>query len=117
MDIDAATRAINTVGLDYYLLKPWSRPEEKLDRVPDELTEDWLTDCRPPLEGVRYIGHRWSLRTYEIQDLRHCFWAASQKQRKYLSRLFANLGRLQWSGDRRVRQAGQESCAHVAICQ
>src|SRR5690242_11052092 len=29
-DIDAALRAINTVGLDYYLLKPWDPPEEKL---------------------------------------------------------------------------------------
>ncbi len=29
-DIDAAIKAINTVKLDYYLLKPWQPPEEKL---------------------------------------------------------------------------------------
>ncbi|HJW29742.1 MAG TPA: response regulator, partial [Saprospiraceae bacterium] len=29
-DIEAAIRAINTVKLDYYLLKPWDPPEEKL---------------------------------------------------------------------------------------
>src|ERR687886_2694296 len=28
-DMDAAIRAINTVRLDFYLLKPWSPPEEK----------------------------------------------------------------------------------------
>src|SRR5216683_77098 len=68
-DIDAAIRAINTVGLDYYLLKPWSPPEEKLYPVLDELIEDWLADYKPPFEGVRLIGHRWSARSYEIKDL------------------------------------------------
>src|SRR5512147_776597 len=29
-DIEAAIKAINTVRLDYYLLKPWNPPEEKL---------------------------------------------------------------------------------------
>jgi len=29
-DTEAAMTAINEVGLDYYLLKPWSPPEEKL---------------------------------------------------------------------------------------
>jgi thioredoxin reductase (NADPH) len=68
-DIDAAIRAINTVGLDYYLLKPWSPPEEKLYPVLDELIEDWLADYKPPFEGVRLIGHRWSARSHEIKDL------------------------------------------------
>jgi thioredoxin reductase (NADPH) len=68
-DIDAAIRAINTVGLDFYLLKPWSPPEEKLYPVLDELIEDWLGDYKPPFEGVRLIGHRWSARSHEIKDL------------------------------------------------
>jgi thioredoxin reductase (NADPH) len=68
-DIDAAIRAINTVGLDYYLVKPWSPPEQKLYPVLDELIEDWLADYRPPFEGVRIIGHRWSARSHEIRDL------------------------------------------------
>jgi thioredoxin reductase (NADPH) len=33
------------------------------------LIEDWLADYRPPSEGVRLIGHRWSARSYEIKDL------------------------------------------------
>src|SRR5215218_245690 len=68
-DTEAAIRAINTVGLDYYLLKPWSPPEQKLYPVLDELIEDWLADYRPPFEGVRLIGHRWSTRSHEIKDL------------------------------------------------
>jgi len=68
-DIDAAIRAINTVSLDYYLLKPWSPSDEKLYPVLDELIEDWLADYKPPFEGVRLIGHRWSARSHEIKDL------------------------------------------------
>ena len=29
-DTDAAVRAINDAGLDYYLMKPWDPPEERL---------------------------------------------------------------------------------------
>jgi thioredoxin reductase (NADPH) len=68
-DIDAALRAINVVGLDYYLLKPWDPPAEKLYPVLDELIEDWLADYRPQFEGVRLIGHRWSARAHELKDL------------------------------------------------
>src|SRR5215207_7944109 len=31
-DTDVAIRAINEIGLDYYLLKPWDPPEERLYR-------------------------------------------------------------------------------------
>src|ERR1043166_3942664 len=68
-DIEAAIRAINNVKLDYYLLKPWDPPEEKLYPVLDDLIEDWLAEYRPPFEGVRLIGHRWSARSHEIKDL------------------------------------------------
>lgn len=68
-DIDAAIRAINTVGLDYYLLKPWDPPDEKLYPVIDDLLGDWLAHYDPPFEGVRVIGHRWSARSYGVKDL------------------------------------------------
>ena len=55
-DIDAAIHAINMVGLDYYLLKPWSPPEQKLYPVLDELIEDWLADYKPPFR--RRAPHR-----------------------------------------------------------
>jgi thioredoxin reductase (NADPH) len=68
-DIEAAIRAINIVGLDYYLLKPWSPPEQKLYPVLDDLIEDWIANYKPSFEGVRLIGHRWSARSHEIKDL------------------------------------------------
>src|ERR1051326_539286 len=68
-DIEAAIQAINLVGLDYYLLKPWSPPEQKLYPVLDELIEDWLADYTPPFDGIRLIGHRWSARSHELKDL------------------------------------------------
>ena len=68
-DTDAALRAINIVGLDYYLLKPWDPPDEKLYPVLDDLVEEWLANYKPPFEGVRLIGHRWSVRSHEIRDL------------------------------------------------
>jgi thioredoxin reductase (NADPH) len=67
-DIDAAIRAINSVGLDYYLLKPWDPPEEKLYPVLDDLLDDWLAHYEPPFEGVRVIGHRWSARSHDVKD-------------------------------------------------
>ena len=36
-DTDAAIAAINQVGLDYYLLKPWDPPEEQLFPVVEDL--------------------------------------------------------------------------------
>jgi thioredoxin reductase (NADPH) len=68
-DIDVAIRAINTVGLDYYLLKPWDPPDEKLYPALDELLDDWIAHYEPPFEGVRLIGHRWSARSHEVKDL------------------------------------------------
>ena len=50
-DIDAAMRAINRVGLDYYLLKPWDPPDRKLYPVLDELIEDWLADWQAAIRG------------------------------------------------------------------
>jgi thioredoxin reductase (NADPH) len=68
-DIEAAIRAINTVGLDFYLLKPWSPPEQKLYPVLDDLLDDWQADYKPPFEGIRLIAHRWSARSHDIKDL------------------------------------------------
>ena len=42
---------------------------EACSPVMDELIEDWLADYKPPFEGVRVIGHRWSARSHEIKDL------------------------------------------------
>src|SRR5258707_12944259 len=39
-DTDAAIRAITSVQIDHYLMKPWAPPEERLYGVLDELLDD-----------------------------------------------------------------------------
>lgn len=67
-DTEAAIRAINTADLDYYLLKPWDPPEEKLYPVLDDLLDDWQGTFHPPFEGIRVIGDRWSPHSHRIKD-------------------------------------------------
>lgn len=67
-DTDAAIRAINEVQIDHYLMKPWDPPEERLYGVVDDLLDDWHASYRPPFEGVRVIGHRWSPSSNLIRD-------------------------------------------------
>ena len=67
-DTDAAIRAINSVQIDRYLMKPWDPPEERLYGVVDDLLDDWQASYRPVFDGVRVIGHRWSPQSNVIRD-------------------------------------------------
>ena len=67
-DTEAAIHAINDVQIDHYLLKPWDPPEERLYPVLDDLLDDWLAEFRPPFEGVRIVGHRWSAASHQLKD-------------------------------------------------
>jgi thioredoxin reductase (NADPH) len=67
-DTDAAIGAINQSQVDYYLLKPWDPPEERLYPVLDDLLDDWRASYRPGYEGLRVIGDRWSRPSHEIRD-------------------------------------------------
>src|SRR6266700_1600513 len=67
-DTEAAIRAINDARIHHYLLKPWDPPEEHLYPVLDDLLEDWRASFRPPFEGVRVLGTRWSPHSYAIRD-------------------------------------------------
>jgi thioredoxin reductase (NADPH) len=66
-DTEAAIQAINDVGLDQYLLKPWTPPEEKLYPVLDDALDDWQSHAAKPFDGVRVFGTTWSPTTYEIK--------------------------------------------------
>ena len=48
-DTDAAIRAINEVGLDQYIMKPWDPPEKLLYPVLSDLLDDWQANYRPSL--------------------------------------------------------------------
>lgn len=67
-DTDAAIRAINSVKIDHYLMKPWDPPEERLYGVVDDLLDDWQATFRPPFEGIRIVGHRWSPHFNQMRD-------------------------------------------------
>ena len=67
-DTDAAIRAINDVKLNHYLLKPWDPPEQNLYPVLDDLLAEWQSNFRPPFEGIRVLGTRWSPRSYDLRE-------------------------------------------------
>ena len=67
-DIEAAIKAINTVKLDYYLLKPWYPPEEKLFPVVNDLLQEWQALYRPDHEGTRIVGYQWSPKSHSIKE-------------------------------------------------
>jgi thioredoxin reductase (NADPH) len=67
-DTSAAINAINEVNVDYFFLKPWDPPSQHLYPVLDDLLEDWNASYKPPYEGIRVLGTRWSPRAYEVRD-------------------------------------------------
>jgi thioredoxin reductase (NADPH) len=67
-DTEAAIAAINQVGLDYYLLKPWDPPEEQLYPVLEDLLTTWESGAALESGGVRVIGHRFSKETHDLRD-------------------------------------------------
>lgn len=67
-DTNAAIDAINRAQLDYYLLKPWDPPEEKLYPVLDDLIQDWQAGFKPEFQGVKVISDRWSPNSHALRD-------------------------------------------------
>ncbi len=67
-DIEAAIKAINTVKLDYYLLKPWHPPEEKLFPVVNDLLSEWQALYKPDHEAIRIIGFQWSPKSHHLKE-------------------------------------------------
>ena len=73
-DTDAAIASINAIGLDYYLMKPWDPPEERLYPVLDDLLSDWLATVPAPYDGIRVAGTLWSASSHKVKE----FLARSQ---------------------------------------
>ncbi len=67
-DTTAAIESINTIGLDYYLMKPWDPPEQHLYPVLDDLLGDWWTTVPIPFEGIRVVGTLWSSTCHNAKD-------------------------------------------------
>jgi len=67
-DTEAAIKAINDVKLDYYLLKPWHPPEEKLFPILNDLLDDWHAQYKPDHEATRIIGFQWSPKSHHLKQ-------------------------------------------------
>ncbi len=67
-DTDAAIASINAIDLDYYLMKPWDPPEERLYPVLDDLLGDWLASVPIPYDGIRVAGTLWSAKAYAVKE-------------------------------------------------
>src|SRR6202044_1094895 len=79
-DTDAAIKAINDVRLDYYLMKPWDPPEEKLYPVLNDLLDDWQNDYIPEFKGIKLVGYQFSPQSHTVKD----YLASNQIPYKWL---------------------------------
>ena len=90
-DTDVAIKAINDIGLDHYLMKPWAPPEERLFPILDDLLSDWESSSHR-FDGVRVVGNRCSERSYDTR----MFLARNHVQYQWLElERDAEAGRLQ----------------------
>ncbi len=67
-DTETAILAINKIGLDHYLLKPWEPPAERLYPILDDLLTDWKARTRPLFDGLRVAGTGLSPSSYALKD-------------------------------------------------
>lgn len=67
-DTEAAIKAINAVGLHYYLLKPWNPPEDRLYPVMQDLLDEWQASYIPEWTGLKLLGYQWSPKSHWLKD-------------------------------------------------
>ena len=67
-DTEAAIQAINAVRIHYYLMKPWDPPEQNFYPYLNDLLDEWRSSYRPPFEGIRVVGNRWSPESHAVRD-------------------------------------------------
>ncbi len=67
-DTEVAIDGINEIGLDHYLMKPWSPPDQKLYPVLDDLLSDWVATVQLPFEGLRVVGSQDSPGSHRVKE-------------------------------------------------
>ncbi|MEM7369368.1 MAG: FAD-dependent oxidoreductase [Bacteroidota bacterium] len=67
-DTDAAIKAINDVQLDFYLMKPWNPPTEKLYPILNDLLDDWQAEYKPGFKGIKVVGYQYSPKSHNLKD-------------------------------------------------
>jgi thioredoxin reductase (NADPH) len=79
-DTETAITAINRIGLDHYLLKPWEPPSVRLYPVLEDLLSEWFARARPSFDGIRVAGTALSHACFEVKD----FLASNQVPYQWL---------------------------------
>ncbi|MFQ5967141.1 MAG: FAD-dependent oxidoreductase [Acidimicrobiia bacterium] len=67
-DTDAAIQAINAARLDYYIMKPWDPPEDRLYPILDDLLSDWQAGYRPGIDGISVFEHTFSKESHHLKE-------------------------------------------------
>jgi thioredoxin reductase (NADPH) len=67
-DTETAIRAINQIGLDHYLMKPWEPPSTRLYPVLEDLLSEWHAKARPTFDGIRVAGSPLSQASFAVKD-------------------------------------------------
>ncbi|HUQ82093.1 MAG TPA: FAD-dependent oxidoreductase [Gemmatimonadaceae bacterium] len=67
-DTGTAITAINEIGLDHYLMKPWEPPSLRLYPVLEDLLSEWFARSRPSFDGIRVAGHSLSPSSFAVKD-------------------------------------------------
>jgi thioredoxin reductase (NADPH) len=82
---DVIRRAMTLGHIDYYVLKPWTTPDELFHRIVSEFLQEWRRATEGRLE-LTVVADRWSSRGYEIRNLLartgvpHAFYASDSAE-------------------------------------
>jgi len=71
-DTQTAINAINTISIDYHLMKPWHPLEEHFYPVLDSLLDEWRINVWLPYEGIRVVGAMGSSASHEVKNFLAC---------------------------------------------
>ncbi len=82
-------RAMTLGHIDYYVLKPWTTPDELFHRLVSEFLQEWRRETEGRLE-LTVVAEPWSSRGYEIRNLLartgvpHAFYANDSEEARDL---------------------------------
>ncbi len=82
-------RAMTLGHIDYYVLKPWTTPDELFHRLISEFLQEWRRATEGRLE-LTVVSEPWSSRGYEIRNLLartgvpHAFYASDSDEARAL---------------------------------
>jgi thioredoxin reductase (NADPH) len=89
---DAIRTAMAVGHIDYYVLKPWSVPDELFHRIVSEFLQEWRRANAPGRREITVVADPWSQRGYELRNLLarngvpHAFHACDSEEGEELLR-------------------------------